>query len=559
MEPDQAEYDTGGKPAILNLTRAPGNYQTKIQFATGSNDTASARETRSIRSSTTETLSGEVKYKVPLIAQVDAKDTQSWTRFHESNHQQQLSTYSTTRLQTNAAVGADDQIWWTETTFNVFNYPELGVTECPASIICDPGDPNCSGTLSGATLTCTKPQSGQSGYPGCHCLSAGAPDSLCPGLPPDAQYRYCASSQGDACCSLLPQQLNVSISGPKEVTRSSAAGATIEWYQPRHEPGQILSYPANTLLLLQRQPGSEALASLTSFTTGTNNTSESMSWGCGTTSDVSTGTTTRHSFESDNSITVGMNNLNVEPVGLNLSFAFNYQQSNSFSTLNSYTAGLTASSSVGLLLEGAGFLNSDQYAYGVSGLVLGATKPASVLDNPNLTVCPVDNPNCATVQEVQADCTTTGPITVAFAANPTVTGRGVWWQAASPYLHNIDVALNNPARWRRVAVSQVANPHLQCRGPANTPACYTSNQPPTGASAAEVWSSLFCHMKGLLVTDGGTAGPLRNTAAAGDHIYLQARPYTYSLKVMAPGIRVYARFYRQQLDVNHSNGALRSS
>jgi hypothetical protein len=192
----------------------------------------------------------------------------------------------------------------------------------------------------------------------------------------------------------------------------------------------------------------------------------------------------------------------------------------------------------------------------VSGVVLGATKPESVLDNPNLKVCPPDNPDCSTAQEVQADCTTTGPMTVAYAANPTVTGRGAWWSSTSPYLSNIDVALNNPTRWRRVPASQVANPHLQCRGPANTPVCYTSNQPPTATGAADVWGALFYSMKGLLVTDGGTAGPLRDTAAVGDNIFLQARVYNYSLKDMAAGTRVFARFYRQQLDVNNSNGAI---
>jgi len=535
-------------PAIVNFTRAPNNYQAQIRFDTGSQDTASTRQTRSVSSSTTETVAGRIKFD--FIGTTDVKNQESWTQFKDNTDSQQLGTYATTRLQTGGAIGVDDQVWWTQTTFNVFNYPLLGEDACPATSACDPETPGCDGAASGAALTCTESGSG------CRCLSAGASVTLCPEMPSDAAERNCASQGANACCTFLPQQLNVMFSGPQEVTRSSSPGATIEWYQPRHEPGQILSYPANATLIQQRQPNSESLANLTTFTTGTNNTSESMSWSCGTTSDVSTGTTTRHSFESDTSITVGMNNLNVVDSGLNLTFEFNYQQSNSFATLNSYTAGLTASSSVGLLLEGAGFLNPDQYAYAVSGLVLGAKRPASVIDNPTLTVCPVDNPRCAAVEEVQADCATTGPITVAFAADPTATGNGAWWSATSPYLNNIDVALNNPSRWRRVAASQVANPHLQCRGPANTPVCYASNQPPTGTGATDVWGSLFYNIKGLLVTNGGTGGPMRNTATVGDRIYLQARVYNYSLKDMDPGARVYARFYRQQMDVNNSKGAL---
>ena len=547
VQPDEQDFPA---PAIVNFTRAPNNYQAQIQFDTGSQDTASTRETGSFSSSITSTVGGQLKFPTAYLGTVDIKNQQSWTQFNQETTSQQLGTYATTRLQTGGAIGADDQVWWTQTTFNVFTFPQLGVDNCPASITCGPSTPGCTGPASGAVLTCEPSGSG------CHCLSAGAVDSMCPAQPAEAADVECTTQGGVACCSLLPQPLNVSFSGPQEVARASSPGATIEWYQPRHEPGQILSYPANTLLLRQRNPGSEALASLTSFTTGTNNTSESMSWSCGTSSDVSSGTTSRHSFESDTSITIGMNNLQVKPLGANVSYGFNYQQSNSFSTLNSYTVGLTASSSVGLLLEGSGFINSDQYAYGVSGLVLGATKPTSVLDNPNLTVCPVANPNCSAAQEVQADCTTTGPLTVAFAANPTVTGRGVWWQATSPYLHDIDVGLNNPTRWRRVPASEVSNTYLQCRGPANAPVCYTRNQPPTQTGAADVWSSLFYHMKGLFVTEGGATGPMRDSAAVGDSIFLKARVYNYSLKSMASGSRVYARFYRQQLDVNQSNGAV---
>ncbi len=550
VQPNTQDSST---PAIVNFTRAPNNYQAQFQFGTTSSNTASTQQTHSFTSSTTETVAGEIKFPQSVVGTVDIKNKESWSQFNQNTNNEQLGTYSTTRLQTGGAIGADDQVWWTQTTFNVFHFPVLGMTSCPASTTCDASDPNatgCTAAASGVALTCA------SSGAGCHCLSAGAPDSLCPGFPSAADARSCAEQGGDVCCSLLPQQLNVSFSGPEEVTRSSSPGASIEWYQPRHEPAQILSYPSKTPLIQQRNPGSQALANLDPFSTGTNDPSESISWTCGTTSDVSTGTTTTHSFDTDTSITIGMNNINVKPIGANLSFGFDYQGSGSLSTLNSYSVGQTASSSIGLLLQGAGFFNSDQYAYSVAGIVLGATKPQSVLDNPDLKVCPQDNPDCSTVDQVQADCTTTGPITVAFAADPTTDVSGVWWSSTSPYLGNVDVALNNPSRWRRVTASQVADSSLQCRGPANTPVCYTSNQPPTANGAADVWDALFYSMKGLLVTNGGTAGPLRNSAAVGDQIYLQARVYNYSLKKMDTGTRVYARFYRQQLDVNDDNGAL---
>jgi len=561
----QPEDSDSAAPAIVNFTRAPRNYQTKIQFASGSDDTASTRETRSISSSTTETVSGEVKYKVPLIAQVDAKDTQSWTQFNQSSHQQQLSTYSTTRLQTNAAIGADDQIWWTETTFNVFNYPELGVTQCPASTTCDPSDPVCTGTFSNAELTCSKQtDSSVSGYPNCTCLSAGAAGATqCPDLSTTGTSRSCAlQSDNSVCCTLLPQQLNVSFSGPKEVKQNSGAGATIEWYQPLHEPGQILSYPSSIALVKARQQDTQTLASLTSFTLGPNTTSESIHWSCSTNSDVSTGTTTRHSFKSDSAITFGTNKIAEDAAGAaSVSFKFDYQHSDAFSTLNTYTVGQTASSSVALLMESAGFFKPDEYGYSVSGAVLGATRPESVLDNPDLTVCPVENPNCSAAQEVQADCQTTGPLSVAYAAEPPAMSSTSWWGSGNPYRANIDVALNNPLRWHTIPEDQALNSTLQCRGEqeAGTSVCYDTNTSPgVGAAFGAVWSSEFYNMKGFFVTDGGATGPMRNTATVGDTIYLRARVYNYSLLATNsnanPNSKVYARFYRQQIDVNDSDG-----
>ena len=148
---------------------------------------------------------------------------------------------------------------------------------------------------------------------------------------------------------------------------------------------------------------------------------------------------------------------------------------------------------------------------------------------------------------------TTGPITVAFAADPTA-GGGLWWQSETPYRSYVDVALNNPTRWHRVSADQVVDPDLQCRNESQTD-CYTNYRPTLSTDVGDVWSSPFYSMKGLLVTEGGTTGPLRNTATVGDEIFLQARVYNYSLKTMDSGTKVYARFYRQQLDVNNDNGS----
>ena len=545
VQPVSADSAT---PAIVNFTRAPNNYNAQVQFETSSEDTASTRHAHSFSASFTETLFGEVKLAVPKLEGVDVKNQETWNQVNESWSNEQLGTYSVARMQTGTTAGADDQVWWTQDSGNIFSFPVIGETVCPATLDCNDADPNttgCTAAAAGVELTCS--ESGN----GCACLSPGAASSLCPAIPTDVDDRTCTEQNGNVCCTLQQQPLNVQFTGPERVTRSSSAGAPLEWYHPKHEPAQVLSYPSSTVLIEARLNGTaQPLANLDAFTTGTNETTETMSWTCGTTSSVSTGTTTRGSFETDTSLTLGTPNLSTAQGGVNVGVSFDYQGSGSIANSNTSTVGQTASSSVALNLGGAGFLNAEQYSYSVEGSTFGTQKPVSVLDNPDLTVCPSDNPDCSTVEEVQADCTTTGPITAAFAADPTASGSGIWWQSVAPYLASIDVALNNPSRWRRVGTSDVANPSLQCRGPANVPICYTSNQPPTATDAASVWDALFYNMKGLLVTNGATTGPQRDTAQVGDEIFLQLRVSNYSLKTMEQGTRVLARLYRQQLDVN---------
>jgi hypothetical protein len=540
--------------AIVNFTRAPTTFNTQIDFSTTSMTTASTQATASYSTGFKESIGGEAKFGAPLVSSIDIKNTESWSQQFEHNTSTQLSTYQSTSLDTSTAAGADDQVWWTQTSFNVFNYPVIGQTTCPASLTCDASDPTqivCPGsaTTSQVTLTCAPTSSGG----GCQCLSPNGSASLCPAPPSNATERACqADASGDVCCAQLRQPLFMTLSGPEEKIRNSADGAGIEWYQPKHEPGQILSYPSSLALIQNRQANAQALGQLDAFTTGVNTGHETIAWTCSTTSETSVGTTTTHSFDSDTSITAGTPNLSEAEGGVNVTAEFDYNQSDAHSTLNTHTVGQTASSSVTLNLAGSNFLNSTQYEYEVAGLILGATNP-SVIDTRDLKVCPPDNTDCSSAEQVQADCTTTGPLTVAYAADPTTAG-GLWWQSVSPYRQQFDVALNNPSRWTNVNPDQVENTDLQCRGDQlSSNDCFTVNQP-QGVTASDVWDTEFYSMKGLLVTLGGTAGPQRDLATVGDEIFLQVRVYNYSLKAMESGTQVYARIYRQQVVVDTTEG-----
>ncbi|MCP4139876.1 MAG: hypothetical protein GY755_06240 [Chloroflexi bacterium] len=117
------------------------------------------------------------------------------------------------------------------------------------------------------------------------------------------------------------------------------------------------------ILLQARLSNPQELATLSSFSTGTNSPDETISYNSDCEAGKGTGTTTRHSFESDTSITAGTPKLAEEEGGATVTASFDYNSSNSTSTLNSYTVGQTSSSSIRLNLQGAGFLNPTQYAY----------------------------------------------------------------------------------------------------------------------------------------------------------------------------------------------------
>jgi len=128
--------------AIVNFTRAPDFFYTEIQFETESSNTSATTQTTSHSSSFTETVGGEAKFGVPLVSSIDVKNKESWSQFHESNTSSQFSNYLFNALQEKGTIGADDQVFWTNTTFNVFHFPVIGETVCPASLTCDLSDPN---------------------------------------------------------------------------------------------------------------------------------------------------------------------------------------------------------------------------------------------------------------------------------------------------------------------------------------------------------------------------------------------------------------------------------
>src|SRR5262249_27789183 len=134
------------------------------------------------------------------------------------------------------------------------------------------------------------------------------------------------------------------------------------------------------------------------------------------------------------------------------------------------------------------FADPFQYQYPVGGFIFGAPNPMGTLHTP----------------AVEGDQTSTGPLEVAYTANPTDNSSGGWWKGLDSYKTAPDVALNHPNRWR----IESSGPADSCRGGSNSVAlsCAVFNEPPDLEDPANcpdlacLWTSGFYEMRGLFIT-----------------------------------------------------------
>ncbi len=109
------------------------------------------------------------------------------------------------------------------------------------------------------------------------------------------------------------------------------------------------------------------------------------------------------------------------------------------------------------------------------------------------------------------------------------------------------MALNHPSRWNLQLITPTST-QLNCIPTTTLPHyqdCATFNPP-----EADIWTSEFHYMKGLLITpaDVNGEGPQMTQAVAGAPLLLRARVYNYSLADMPAGSTVVVQFYGQPWD-----------
>lgn len=449
-----------GSPEVINISAVEG-YESSIALSATASDSASQQSTTSYSYAVKDTDTSTAKVSYPGVSSISLS----------ANHQTAVTNaYTTTQSTTNQsfvsaqmkisnASSFDDVLWYESNAFNIYHYPVLGAYGCPEDQTCDPGEE-------------------------------------------------------------LP--LYLVVSGPDTSSLTIGAPAhNVEWFQPIHEVGNLLSYPQTPELLAQRL-GSRAvpLTTPTAFVIADNvQTDESVGWQTNSNSAQTSGATNTHSTDKTASYTA--------KVGTSLTDApVDTTKSTSWATLNTSSTTLAASTGVGIVSPGTARGPSGTYDYTISPGIYGYTQPDGSVQELDLGV----------------DVPSYGPLTVDFHVSPT----GSWWTGNNDYTSKPDLALNHPKRWSlERGGSEVTDTCLFIGGGTGT-SCASFNEP--GTNETDPWMSSFLEMRGFFITtqaDQGE-GSLVTEATDGDVLFLQTRLYNYSLVSVSPGDKAHVRFYAQE-------------
>lgn len=459
-------------PCLLNLTvqpslPAPGvGFSTIFDFSSSSSSDLERKSTTSWGLAVKQTAEEKISYGIPDVADVSADIKNVAQYSHDNTVAKTYNTYSGKSESLNAATGFGDHVFFTQRTHNVYYYPVIGKTACPTN---HPGCPN-------------------------------------------------------------PAPMYVEFSVPDKVTHADVDGYLLEWYQPAHEPGNVLSYPW-TASDLQNQFGSK-LKILTEeppswSATDTSGLNYSTKWSKTAKQSNSSGSTNTLSDELSISVQA---NASVEGLGVDDTLGLDVKNSTSWSTLNVSTQAL--SESEGVLVNKPVF-DSDVAqccSYQFASYVFGLQPPNGTYQQ----ISPL-NPDTNTKVDVEG----IGPLFVGFVADPSPNGNPGWWRQVYSLP---DVGLTHAERWS-----------------------WSKSRQQVSFNAADTSGQLspldqpFYAMKGFFVTPSG-GGPAISEAKAGDALSLSARIYNFSLvdtndpSLPHPAQAIHVRFYGQRYSSGDLSG-----
>jgi hypothetical protein len=185
MPPMHVDYIApAGKsaPTLLNVSWAPDGFTTAYQTQETSSNQSSSTNSTSWSFGAKETFGASLSVgDIDEGNGAELKVTQKAAQALDGNIEIEHGSYSSHSFDVSQETGISDQVWLAESRFNIYVYPVIGKTVCPAT------KPNCQD-------------------------SEKAP-------------------------------LTIQFSAPEQTSYETVSGDLIPWYQPSWEYGNVLSYP----------------------------------------------------------------------------------------------------------------------------------------------------------------------------------------------------------------------------------------------------------------------------------------------------------------------------
>lgn len=463
-------------PCVMNLTVRPSeppsvsnlSFDTSFNFSTSSTSEAKQSSTTSWGISVKQTAGTKVSFGDGLSgSSLNIRNTAKYAHDHSVKDTYDHYAGKTTKM--SATTVFSDYVMYSMKTMNVYYYPVLGQQVCPD------GSASC------------------------------APD--------DEGQQY------------------VEFSVPSQVKHAAMDGKTQWWYQPVHQPGNVLSYPldkaqlqrgfADTIVPLTPDPP-------TCYGIGTPQSYET-NWSSGSTTGTTVGSANSFSDDLSMSYTTRAGVKNV--ASGSFTYSLDIAGSTSLNSLNENSSSLSASQGVTVSEPSFNSLIDTCCGYGWADYVFGlrnaknppAQQPQDIVTDPDGN--PIPGPNA-----------TNGPMIVGFLADVQTqkrygpcsgTGSFSWWQQV---YNKPDVALNHPSRW------DWDKNHM-----------IVSFNAPDQSGDVSPLEQPFYQMKGFFITKQGDTGPRGNmpSAVAGDQLNLTVRVYNYSLANTPDPVqvRIYGQLY----------------
>lgn len=308
-------------PQVMNLSAVPDGFNTAYEVEDTADKQSGTTNGTSWSLGTKVSAGGFIQFGDPDVAGIKVSDMSTAAQDMKRSAEQENGSYTRSTYNIYQATGFGDQVSYNESDFNIWVYPIIGKTACPATM------PNC--------LDSQK-------------------------VPLTIQF---SAPTGDAIMHLDQAQ-------------------SLQWYQPPWEPGNIFSYPANFAQLQNIYPD---VAKLTNdgaeFLTDSSTESQKTTWAVGTQTSQTASVEENYSSENDFSAEASASFLDI---GGGASVSYDVSGSNGFSNLMKSSSDLGTSTGIAIKKPGT-FPSFELYGYSVSPYILGTAKPGGAVDQQPLS------------------------------------------------------------------------------------------------------------------------------------------------------------------------------